>query len=234
MAVDIKRNLTNLRSRITRAAKRAGRDPGEIKLIAVTKTHPPAALKKALAAKVTAFGENKIQEAEEKIPAIGANAVEWHMVGHLQKNKARRAVQLFHMIHSVDSPELAHRLERICVEEGREVLPVLVQVDLAGEKTKSGIPLTQLQLMVEMLKRCERLRFDGLMIIPPLTEDPEGSREYFRRLREIRDRLQAEGAFAVTPGELSMGMTHDLEAAIEEGATMVRVGTAIFGERKKK
>jgi PLP dependent protein len=234
MAVDIKRNLTNLRSRITRAAKRAGRDPGEIKLIAVTKTHPPAVLKKALAARVNAFGENKIQEAEEKIPKVGANAVEWHMIGHLQKNKARKAVELFHMIHSVDSPELAHRLERICVEEGRAVLPVLVQVDLAGEVTKSGVPVTQLQLLVEVLKRCERLRFDGLMIIPPLAEDPEESRVYFRRLREIRDRLGSEGAFAVTPGELSMGMTHDMEVAIEEGATMIRIGTAIFGERNKK
>jgi pyridoxal phosphate enzyme (YggS family) len=231
MATDIKRNLINLRTRITKAAKRAGRDPREIKLVAVSKTHPPKMLKKALEANVTAFGENKVQEAEEKIPAIGQNVVEWHLVGHLQKNKARKAVQMFHVIHSLDSPELAHRLERICEEEGRAALSVLVQVDLAGEAAKSGIPIRQLQLLVEVLKRCQYLRFDGLMVLPPLADDPEKTRPYFERLRGIRDRLAAEGAFANRRGELSMGMTHDFEVAIEEGATIVRVGTAIFGER---
>lgn len=232
MPIDIKENIKQVRRRITLAAKRIGRDPAEITLVAVSKGHGPRIVKKALEARVIALGENKVQEAEEKIAAIGRQAASWHLVGHLQKNKARRAVQLFDAIHSIDSPELVHRLERICVEEGRRALPVLVQVDLAGEASKSGVPETQLQLVVEALKRCERVRFEGLMVLPPFVEDPEGTRSYFTRLRDIRDRLVAERAFFGGYGHLSMGMSHDFEVAIEEGATIVRIGTEIFGKRK--
>jgi len=231
VTTDIASNLTQVRRRITLAAKRAGRDPAEVKLIAVSKTKPAAAVRDAIAARCHAFGENKVQEAEGKISEIGQEGAEWHLIGHLQKNKARSAVQLFDVIHSIDSPELVHRLERICGEEGKWTLDVLIQVDLAGEETKSGVAETQLQLLVEVLKRCEHLRFVGLMALPPFFDDPEDARPFFQRLRAIRDRLRDEGAFTAGDGELSMGMTHDLEVAIEEGATMVRVGTAIFGER---
>jgi len=216
---------------MAKAAKRAGRDAGDIKLVAVSKTQPADAVRTAIAANVKIFGENKVQEAEEKIAEIGRDGTEWHLIGHLQSNKARKAVQIFDVIESLDSPELAHRLERICIEEGRKTLSVFVQVDLAGEATKSGIPETSLQLMIETLSRCEHLSFDGLMILPPFSDDSEAVRPYFQRLRKIRDRLASEGVFAKGRGELSMGMSHDFEAAIEEGATIVRVGTAIFGGR---
>ncbi len=228
----IKENLKQVRRRITVAAKKAGRSPNDIKLVAVSKMHSADSIREAVAAGVTILGENKVQEAENKVPDIGRDGFEWHLIGHLQKNKVRKAVQIFDVIHTLDSPELAHRLARICEEEGRRQLRVLVQVDLAGEETKSGIAETQLPMLVEALKRSDRLRFEGLMIIPPFSDDPEETRPYFQRLREIRDRLVREGAFGGGVGELSMGMSHDLEVAIEEGATMVRVGTAIFGERK--
>ncbi len=231
MAADIKRNLKEVTRRIAVAAERVGRSPDNIKLVAVSKMHPAEMLLSAIKNGVTSLGENKVQEAEGKIQDVGRDAVEWHLIGNLQKNKARKAVQLFDVIQTVDSPELVHRLERICEEEQRESLSVFVQVDLASESTKSGVPMTQLQMVVESLKRCERLRLDGLMVIPPYFDEPEMTRPYFQRLREIRDRLVFENAFANNKGELSMGMSHDFEVAIEEGATVVRVGTAIFGER---
>jgi PLP dependent protein len=225
-------NLEEIESRIAAAAARAGRDPGEIKLVAVSKTHPAETIREAVAAGQTVFGENKVQEAEGKIEEIGREAAEWHLIGHLQSNKARRAVQLFDVVHSVHEVELARRLERICIEEGRAELPVLVQVDLAREETKSGITREDVPGLAGFLKTCERLKFIGLMVLPPYFEDPEATRGYFRRLRGIRDELAAEGAFHGGEGELSMGMSHDFEVAIEEGATLVRVGTAIFGERE--
>lgn len=231
MASGVASRLKAVQDRISAAAERSGRVAGEIKLIAVTKTHPAVVLRKALKLGLNVFGENKVQEAEGKIADVGRDNCEWHLIGHLQKNKVRKAVQLFDYIHSVDSPELAHRLQRICEEEGRESLPVLVQVDLAGEATKSGVPVQDLRMVAEAVKRCNRLRFLGLMTIPPYSDDPEMTRPYFKRLREIRGMLAAEGTFVGGIGELSMGMSHDLEVAIEEGATMVRVGTAIFGER---
>lgn len=200
-------------------------------MIAVSKTHPAETLREAIAAGAAIFGENKVQEAEGKIAEIGRDAAEWHLIGHLQSNKSRKAVQFFDVIHSIDSLELATRLERICIEGGRGELPVLVQVDLAGEETKSGIGESELPGLVEFLKNCERLKFRGLMVLPPFFDDPEATRPFFVRLREIRNRLAADKAFD-GPGELSMGMSHDFEVAIEEGATMVRVGTAIFGERE--
>ena len=230
---DIRQNLAAVRARIADAAGCAGRDPADIKLVAVSKTHPVPVLLDAIAAGASVLGENKVQEAEAKIAEIGRNAAEWHLIGHLQSNKARKAVQLFDVIHSVDSLELAQRLERICFEEGRGELSVFVHVDLAGEATKSGIDVAGLPELVGYLTTCERLRFDGLMILPPYFDDPEATRPYFDQLRRIRDKLALDGSFAGGDrGELSMGMSHDFEVAIEEGSTVVRVGTAIFGERE--
>ena len=227
----MKRNLAEIRGRIERAAIRAGRDPSEVKLVAVSKTHPSAVLREAIAAGATILGENKVQEAESKIVEIGRNAAEWHLIGHLQSNKARRAVQLFDVIHSVDSLELGQRLERICIDEGRSELTVFVHVNLAGEETKSGVATTDLPELAAYLQSCERLKFCGLMILPPFLDDSEATRGYFKRVRAIRDDLAAKHVFSDGRGELSMGMSHDFEVAVEEGATIVRVGTAIFGER---
>lgn len=221
---DIREGLDGVRRRIASAARRAGRDPGQIKLVAVSKTHPVETLREALEAGVGTFGENKVQEAEGKIDEIGRTAAEWHLIGHLQSNKARRAVQLFDVIHSVDSLELAERLERICGEEARERLSIFVQVDLSGEQTKSGLDASELEAVAKYLRGCRHLSFDGLMVLPPFFDDPGSTRPYFRRLRELRDRF-------VPAGGLSMGMSHDFEVAIEEGSTVVRVGTAIFGAR---
>ena len=226
-------NLAAVRSRIADAAKRAGRNVDDIKLVAVSKTHPAEILREAIAAGANIFGENKVQEAEGKIAEIGRSAAEWHFIGRLQSNKARKAVQLFDVIHSVDSLELAERLERICIEEGQEDLSVYAHLDLAGEATKSGMAESDLPSLAEYLKECKCLKFDGLMILPPYFDNAEDARPYFIRLREIRDELVSQNAFVTGKGELSMGMSHDFEIAIEEGATIVRVGTAIFGEREK-
>jgi pyridoxal phosphate enzyme (YggS family) len=232
VANDLRHNLDEVRRRIADAARGAGRGPDEIKLVAVSKAHPVEVLRQAIAAGAAVLGENKVQEAESKIMELGRHAAEWHLIGHLQSNKARRAVQLFDVIHSVDSVELATRLDRICVEEGRDELIVFAQVDLAGEETKSGIAESDLPQLVERLRTCKRLRFHGLMIVPPFFDEAEATRPFFRRLRAIRDELFSLGAFASGRGELSMGMSHDFAVAIEEGATVVRVGTAIFGERE--
>lgn len=230
MQTDIAANLNDIRRRIANAAKRVGRDPSEVLLVAVSKTHPAETLRKAISAGATVFGENKVQEGESKIIEIGRESVKWHLIGHLQSNKARKAVQLFDVIQSVDSIELAERLERICIDEGRE-LSIFVQVDLAGEITKSGVAEQDLLALVDYLKTCERLRFNGLMVLPPFFDDAEATRPFFGKLRAIRDELASQDAFSNGRGELSMGMSHDFEVAIEEGATVVRVGTAIFGQR---
>jgi PLP dependent protein len=232
VSIDLQGNLNAVQHRIVRAAETAGRSANEIKLVAVSKTHPAPVLREAIAAGITVFGENKVQEAEEKIVDIGRDRADWHLIGHLQSNKARRAVQLFDMIHTLDSLELATRLERICVEENRADLSVLVQVDLAGEETKAGVAPDDLSSLVDYLKICRRVKFVGLMILPPYFENADDVRPYFRKLREIRDQLALEHAFETGRGELSMGMSHDFEIAIQEGATIVRVGTAIFGERQ--
>jgi pyridoxal phosphate enzyme (YggS family) len=218
-------NLDEVRRKIERAARRCGRRADEIKLVAVSKTHTAEVLRQALAAGARIFGENKVQEADRKISEIGLGVAAWHLIGHLQTNKARRAVKLFDVIHTLDSVELAERLERICIEEERSELSVLVQVDLAGEATKNGVKETDLPELVGFLRTCERLKFDGLMIIPPFFDEAEMVRPFFKRLRELRDEIIPKGA-------LSMGMSHDFETAIEEGATFVRVGTAIFGNRQ--
>jgi len=223
--------FADVRNRIGTAARSCARAPEEITLVAITKTHPAATLKTALALNAKDFGENRVQEAEGKIGELGRHAARWHLVGHLQANKARRAVSLFDVIHSLDSSALAGRLERLCVEEKRASLDVLAQVDLGGEQTKSGIEAAQLPALLATLKDCPHLRLVGLMTLPPYFENPDCSRPFFKTLRELRDELQAQGHFGAAKGELSMGMSHDFEVAIAEGATMVRVGTALFGER---
>jgi len=223
--------LAGIRARISAAAERCGRKPEEVTLIAISKTHPAASIKRLIELGGADVGENRVQEADAKIAEIGRDRVRWHLVGHLQANKARRAVNLFDVIHSLDSEELAQRLDRICVEEQRGSLSVLIQVDLGHEETKSGVTESELTHLVESLGPLNRLSFAGLMTLPPFFDNPEQSRPFFRRLRELRDELAQRGAFGDRRGELSMGMTHDFEVAIEEGATMVRIGTAIFGAR---
>lgn len=225
--------LAAVRERLKASAVRCGRLPEEITLVAVSKTHPGLAVREAIAAGVTDFGENRVQEAETKIPEVGRDAARWHLIGHLQSNKARRAVELFDVIHSLDSVTLARRLDRLCVELDRRELPVLIQVDLGQEPTKTGIEEKDLPELIQAAGQCERLRLIGLMTLPPFFDQAEKARPFFRRLRELRDDLQRHGAFEDRKGELSMGMTHDFEIAIEEGATLVRVGTAIFGPREK-
>jgi pyridoxal phosphate enzyme (YggS family) len=230
--VELSERLEEVRRRIREAALRCGREPQGVKLIAVTKTHPPALVRRAIEAGVYDLGENRVQEADAKITELGRDIAHWHLIGHLQANKARRAVSLFDLIHSIDSLSLARRLDRLCAEEGREALPVLIQVDLAKEATKSGVNSAELPELIGVVRACERLRLMGLMTLPPFFEDAERVRPFFRRLRELRDFHSARDEFeADNGGELSMGMSHDFEVAIEEGATMVRVGTAIFGER---
>ncbi len=220
----IEDNLEAVRRRISKAAQSAGRDVDEITLVAVSKTHPADAVRDALGAGQTVFGENKVQEGEWKRPDVGGG--EWHLIGHLQSNKARKAVKAFDVIETIDSADLVRRLERICAEEGRTGLGVFIQVDLGGEESKTGADVSEIPHIIEVTRESEHLVFKGLMTIPPFFDDPENARPFFARLREIRDEL--------APGSgLSMGMSNDLEVAIEEGATVVRVGTAIFGARPK-
>jgi len=230
----IKEHLADVRSRLASAAKRAGRAIEEVQLIAVSKTHPPELIREAIAAGVTDLGENRVQEADGKIGEVGREAARWHLIGHLQSNKARRAVQLFDVIHSLDSVPLVPKLDRACHDLGRNELPVLIQVDLGHEATKSGVDEQELPQLIKTIKSCECLSLIGLMTLPPFFDDPELTRPFFSQLRGLRDRYALSGAFGEHRGELSMGMTRDFEVAIEEGATMVRVGTAIFGERGKK
>jgi len=228
--------LTAVRGRIAAAAGRAGRDPLSVTLVAVSKFHPVSAIEEAYACGQRHFGENRVQEAEEKKgllePLIeSADPLRLELIGALQSNKVRKAVAAVSRIQSIDSADLGARVGRVAVEMGR-VMPVLIQVDLAGEATKSGVPEAALPAVLESLRGVSGLSVDGLMAIPPFLEDPENVRPYFKRLRELRDQAVARGLLA--GGQLSMGMSHDFEAAIEEGATIVRVGTAIFGERPAK
>ena len=222
-----------VRDRIARAAARARRRPEEVTLVAVSKTHPADVVREAFAAGVRDFGENKVQEAEPKIAALSAlrgEGLRWHLVGHLQANKARLAVSLFDRIHSVDGVRLGGRLEK-AAEEQAKTYPVLVQVKLGEEETKAGLDEQHLFPALESLRGSKRLRIEGLMTLPPFADDPERVRPFFRRLRELRDKAVAAGL--LLGSELSMGMSHDFEVAVEEGATMVRVGTALFGARAR-
>jgi pyridoxal phosphate enzyme (YggS family) len=230
LADTLARNLETVRTRLVRAASTARRDPADIRLIAVSKTFSADHVRAAAAAGQADFGENRIQEALPKIQATADLPLRWHLIGHLQSNKARKAVGPFAAIHSVDGVELLSRLDGIAREERRRV-DVLIQVDLAGEETKFGLDADALGPLFALAQSLEGARVVGLMLLPPFFEDPERVRPFFRRLRELRDGLLDAGTPSGMLRELSMGMSHDFEVAVEEGATMVRVGTAIFGER---
>ncbi len=228
--IDIAARLADVRARIARAAGRAKRDPASIRLVAVTKTFSAEYVRAAAAAGQLDFGENKVQEALPKMDATADLPVRWHLVGHLQSNKAKRAGARFDVVQSVDSADLLRKLDESAAEAGRP-LQVLVQVDLAGEATKHGVREDGLLPIFDAGAHCRAARLAGLMIIPPAVDDPEDARPYFRELNEVRDRLVARGVDGSMLNQLSMGMSHDFEVAVEEGATLVRVGTAIFGSR---
>ncbi len=223
-------NLRLVRSRIDAAARRAGRDPASVLLIAVSKTFSADHVRAARAAGHRDFGENKVQEGLQKIADTADKEIRWHLIGHLQSNKARKAAAGFACIHSVDSVDLMRKLDAASAEQG--VSPeVLVQVDLAGESTKFGAPADDARRVLDAGLEAQALRVAGLMLIPPWNEDQEQTRPWFTRLAHLRDTWLAEGIPAPALRHLSMGMSHDFEAAVEEGATLVRVGTAIFGKR---
>src|SRR6266496_4119980 len=226
----IAENLARVREQIARAAAKAGSVADGIALVAITKTHPAEKVREAIEAGQTLFGESRVQEARVKIPELPSN-FRWHFVGHLQKNKIRHALPLFELIHSVDSLALAEDINRIAEEEGMHPR-VLLEVNVAGEGSKFGFGPDKLRAEMESLLALPRLSILGLMTIPPLAEEAEPSRKYFVQLRELRNRLQTE--FHVDLAQMSMGMTQDFAVAVEEGATLVRVGTAIFGERSRK
>jgi PLP dependent protein len=227
---EVPKRLARIRERIADAAGRAGRSPDDVRLIAVSKTHPLEAVLAAAAAGQRDFGENKVQEALQKIAQSTDTRLRWHLIGHLQSNKARKAAGAANAIHAIDSVDLLKRVDQAAAEAGRTV-DVLIQVDLALEDTKFGAPLTDVPAIARAAAGCTAAKLVGLMLLPPLAENPEDARPWFARLRALRDELGASGIPAEQLRELSMGMSHDFEVAVEEGATMVRVGTAIFGER---
>jgi pyridoxal phosphate enzyme (YggS family) len=223
-------NLERVREQIAEAAAKVGRAVDEIKLVAITKTHPADNVREAIEAGQTLFGESRVQEARAKIPELPSH-IRWHFVGHLQKNKIRHALPLFELFHSVDSLELGQEMNRIANEEGMHPR-VLLEVNVAGEGSKFGFKPKTVRAEMDSLLALPRLSIEGLMCIPPLAEEAEGSRKHFVQLRELRDALEKE--FDMDLPRLSMGMTSDFAVAIEEGATLVRVGTAIFGERSTR
>jgi hypothetical protein len=226
----IAENLERVREQIASAAAKSGRSADDVELVAITKTHPAEKVRDAIEAGQILFGENRVQEARAKIPELPSN-IRWHFVGHLQKNKVRQALPLFEMVHSVDSLPLAAEINRIAEEEG--LYPrVLLEVNVAGEGTKFGFAPDQLRQQMDALMALLRISIEGLMCIPPLAVESENSRKFFVQIRELRDSLEKE--FSMKLPQLSMGMTQDFPIGIEEGATMVRVGTAIFGERSKR
>ena len=226
----LRARLTDVRDRIGRAAERAGRDPASVQLIAISKTFESDYIRAAADAGQIHFGENKVQEALEKMDRLADLDLRWHLVGHLQTNKAKKAGGRFTFVHSVDGADLVRRLDDAALAAGR-TLRILVQADLAGEATKHGAREDELQAIFEAASAARHVQPVGLMLIPPAVEDPRDARPYFRGLQHVRARLAARGVEAAALAELSMGMSHDFEVAVEEGATMVRVGTAIFGHR---
>ena len=227
---DITQRLNGVRDRIADAARRSGRLPASVRLVAVSKTFPLDAIRAAARSGQIDFGENKVQEAQAKIIGAGSLPVRWHLIGHLQSNKARKAAALFDTIHSIESVDVLKKVDEGAAEKGREI-DVLIQVDLAGEQTKHGAPESELTAIIEAAMACRAVRLSGLMALPPAVENPEDARPYFAGLRTLRDRYVNQGVPADRLAELSMGMSHDFEVAIEEGATMVRIGSEIFGER---
>ena len=226
----IANNLAEVRSRIADAATSVGREPSSVQLVAVSKTFPINAIREAFAAGQRDFGENKVQEGLQKSSTSADLSIRWHLLGHLQTNKARKAVSAFAMIQSVDSVDLLQKLDLAADESGR-TLELLIQVDLAGEATKFGAPPGEVPRLFDAAAACRTARIVGLMTLPPIPDTPEDARPWFRRLRDLRDEWLASGVPAPMLRELSMGMSGDFEVAIQEGATMVRVGTAIFGSR---
>jgi PLP dependent protein len=228
--MELEDNIVRVRERIAAACRRAGRRPESIRLVAVSKTVPSPLIRRAYDAGVRDFGENRVQEAAEKRAALSDLTAVWHLVGHLQTNKARNARELFHWVHSLDSVRVAQKLHQAAqYREGR--LPVLLQIRLGDESTKSGAQETEVLRLAEQVSMLSTLNLRGLMVLPPYFEDAEQVRPFFRRLRELAGTVESAGLPNVAMQELSMGMSHDFEVAIEEGATIVRVGTAIFGER---
>lgn len=226
-------NLAQLRERIARAAVRSGRAPDSITLMAVSKTVEPERIRQAYAAGVRVFGENRVQELIEKGPALAdLQEARWHLIGHLQSNKAKKAAELFHAVDSVDSLRLAERLNQMAESFGK-VLPVLIEIKTSEEESKSGASAgsPDLEELLQGLPKLAHLEVRGLMTVPPFTEDPEGARPYFRRLRELRDNIASRNLPRICMETLSIGMSHDFEVAVEEGSTCVRVGTALFGAR---
>jgi pyridoxal phosphate enzyme (YggS family) len=233
--VPISNNIADVRRRMAVAARRAGRDPAEISLMAVSKTQPAERIREAYAAGLRLFGENRVQEFAGKAGALGDLAdAEWRMIGHLQSNKAAKAVELFGGVDSVDSLRLAERLNAAAADLGKKIA-VLIEINVGGETAKSGVAAEseELQELLQGVAGLEHLEFRGLMTVPPFTEDPQQARPYFRKLRELRDQIAGRGLPRIGMQVLSMGMSHDFEVAIEEGSTCVRVGTGIFGERAK-
>ena len=222
-------DLRRVRERMAAAARRAGRDPESITLVGVSKTVPPERIREAIDAGLADLGENRVQEARDKAGLLPGE-VRWHLVGHLQANKANHAARLFDVVHSLDSIDILERLERAAQREGRQMM-AMIQVDLAGETTKFGAAAVDLDRLLAAAAGCRNVRVRGLMVLPPYDPDPEKSRPYFRRLRELLQGAQGRHP-ELELRDLSMGMTEDFEVAIEEGATMVRVGRALFGERR--
>jgi hypothetical protein len=229
---DIAENLARVRERMEAAARRSGRDPGSVRLVAVSKTVDAERVRQAIEAGAKILGENYVQEAQKKIEVLG-HEVAWHFIGHLQTNKAKAAAGLFDFIHSVDSLDLAQELGRRAKLRGK-VLPVLLEINIAGEVTKFGAQEKEIHLLAEKLSEMEGIEVKGLMTMPPFFEDPEASRPYFVELRKLGERLAKEKLPRISMEELSMGMSNDFEVAVEEGATLIRVGTAIFGSRPVK
>lgn len=231
MKDEITRNLMAVQQRITETCTRCGRDSNAVRMIAVTKTVSAETVRVAIQAGAVIFGENYIQEAREKCGMLAEYPVSWHFIGHLQTNKAKYAVKLFDLIHTVDSLRLATELDREARKIGK-VQKILIQVNIGKEASKSGIDAESTEMLIRSLAAFPNLSVRGLMVIPPFFDEPERVRPHFRGLRELRDSLNKSGIAGISLDELSMGMTGDFEAAIEEGATMVRIGTAIFGERQ--
>ena len=229
--VALRARLAEVRDRIARAAARAGRDPSHVRLIAVSKTFDAEHVRVLAQAGQIDFGENKVQEAQQKRMQTADLRIAWHLVGHLQSNKARKAAATFDVIHSIDDPSLVRTIGAAAAEAGRTI-ELLVQVDLAGEPTKHGAREEQLPAIFEAAAGCTAVHLSGLMVLPPTTAHPDMARRWFRQLCEVRDRLLAGGVARAMLTELSMGMSQDYEIAIEEGATLVRVGTALFGSRR--
>jgi PLP dependent protein len=234
--MSISEMINAIRERIACAARRSGRDPEDIALMAVSKMQTPEQIRKAYNAGQRIFGENRVQEFVSKVETLrDLQAVEWHMIGHLQTNKASKAVDLFHAVDSVDSQKLAEKLDAAAREVGKK-LDVLIEINLGGEAAKSGLApdSSELEDLLSAAPNFEGLNFNGLMTVPPFTDDPEGARPYFKKLRELRDAIAGRKLPAARMQQLSMGMSHDFEIAIEEGSTCVRIGTAIFGERSSR